>query len=541
MIETEIISNQHGSAGIGKVYLVGAGPGDPRLITQRGIECLKQADLVLYDGLVNPLVLRWTKGVCEKTGRIKRPHETTVHQHEINERLICEARLGKTVVRLKGGDPFIFGRGGEEAEALAQAAIPFEIIPGITAATAAAEYAGIALTHREHVSQLLFITGHEDPLKPERKIDDELLASFEGTIVVYMGLHRLPELIDRLIKAGKSPQMPVAVISKASTPAQRTVESTLEHLVDDVHQAQLEPPSLTIIGPCVPHRKLITWYECKPLFGLNIGVTRPVHQSDQQIESLLNLGAQPVLMPMIDIVAPDDWSEPDQAIGNINIYSWMVFTSRNGVESFLGRIWQRGADWRLFNNLKIACIGESTAAALQEFHLRADLVPNSYSSEHLAESLLAQSQPGDRILWPKANRGRDHLPNALREQGRFVDEVIVYHHVDQDHFPEHTLRLINDHHLHWVGLSSPAIARQYATVMNQLHTCGDLAHEASTHIKLAAISPITAQAAQECGLFISAVAQTYTWDGLIDAIYRAHSGKSSVGSGAFVGGADGIG
>ena len=506
---------------IGKVYLVGAGPGDPRLITQHGLQCLMSADLVLYDGLVNPLILRWTRGDVEKTARIKRPGEMTVHQEEINRRLVDEARAGKTVVRLKGGDPFIFGRGGEEAEALANAGIPFEVIPGITAATAAGVYSGITLTHREFASQVMFITGHENPDKETRLIDDQLLAKFQGTIVVYMGLHRFDELIERLLTAGKSPQTPIAIVSRASWPQQKTMEGTLATIVDQVSQAHLSPPSLTIIGECVSRRKLIDWFESKPLFGLNIGLTRALHQAEPQIEQLLDLGANPVLMPIIDIAPPEDWTDVDTAIAYLGDVDWIVFTSSNGVDALMQRVWETGLDLRAFFDVKIACIGTSTAETLTRYHLRADLVPDEYSSEGLAEKLLEETEEGDVILWPRANRGREVLTNRLREAGRQVHEIVVYHHVDADSFPAETIKLIESEELHWVGLSSPAIARHYAHLMQ--NTAFEGKRES---VRIVAISEITAGAARESGLTVHAVAESATWEAMFASIQRAHSGTS---------------
>ncbi len=504
-------------SGLGKVYLVGAGPGDPRLITYRGMQCLMVADLVLYDGLVNPLVLRWTRGVTEKTARIKRPGETTVHQEEINRRLIEEAQAGKTVVRLKGGDPFIFGRGGEEAEALARAGISFEVVPGITSATAAAEYAGISLTHREMASQLMFITGHEDPTKTTRSIDDQLLANFEGTIVVYMGLHRFGDLVKRLIDAGKATTTPVAVISRASQPLQRTVEGTLGTIVGLVEEAKLPPPSLTIIGECVAKRKVIDWFETKPLFGLNIGVTRSLHQVEPQIEQLLDLGANPVLMPLIEIKPPEDWSSVDAALAHLGDVDWLVFTSANGVEAVVNRLWEMGLDLRALWDVQIACIGASTAETLAKYHLRADIVPDEYSSEGLVKELLEKTTEGDIVLWARANRGREVLTTQLRDAGRDVYEIVVYEHVDAETMSDDATKLIEAEQLHWVGLSSPAIARRYAELVKTSQRMRP---------KIAAISEITAGAAREAGLVVDVVAQTATWESIFAAIQRAHSKPS---------------
>lgn len=307
------------AAKVGKVYLVGAGPGDPGLLTLRGLDCLRQADLVLYDGLVNPLLLRHSAAEAERTCRADTARGRLLPQSEINERLIAAAREGKTVVRLKGGDPFVFGRGGEEAAALQAAGIPYEIVPGVTAAVAASAYAGISLTHRDFASAVAFVTGHEDPNKKcislesipgGRKsgncgtatlesicLDYHALAAFPGTLVFYMGLHRLPEIVDALLNAGKPPLTPACVISCGTLAAQQVISAPLSELREKVRRAQLHAPSLIVVGDCIRQRETLAWFENRPLFGLTIGVTRPVGQAGSAIDRLIEMGAQPLLMP----------------------------------------------------------------------------------------------------------------------------------------------------------------------------------------------------------------------------------------------------
>ncbi|MCA8988216.1 MAG: uroporphyrinogen-III C-methyltransferase [Planctomycetaceae bacterium] len=500
------------SSQYGKVYLVGGGPGDPGLLTLKGKECLEKADFILYDGLVNPLLLRHTKARAERTARADLAGRRTLEQEQINQRLIDEARLGKTVVRLKGGDPYIFGRGSEEAEALAAAGIDFEVVPGITAATAAAEYAGFSLTHRDHASAVCLITGHEDPDKSESALDYQLLAQFPGTLVFYMGLHRLQHIVDALLAAGLAEETPAAVITRASTPHQRVVSDRIDQLPQKVLQGKLVAPSLIVIGPAVELRSRINWFEKKPLLGLRIGITRPAGQMDPQIQSLVARGAQPVLMPLIEIHPPADWTAVDNAIDQLERYEWLIFTSSNGVESFLGRIWERGRDSRLLARTKIACIGESTAATLEKYSLRADLTPDSYCSESLAESLLAR-KPQGLVLWPRANRGRDVLVEALKANGITVDEVVVYQHQDVNQFSPEVQHLLERGELDWIGLSSPAIARQFAQLFPPEYRA-----QLGTNLKLVAISPITAQELKKLGLPVATVAKQYTWEGMFDAI-----------------------
>lgn len=501
---------------IGKVYLVGAGPGDPGLLTMRGHESLAAADLVLYDGLVNPELLRLTNAECERTSRILEPDGRRLHQDEINDRLIKAAAAGKTVVRLKGGDPFVFGRGAEEARALAEAGIPFEIVPGITAATAAGVYAGISYTHREQASAVAFVTGHEDPSKPQSLLDYDALARFPGTLVFYMGLHRLSAIADALIKSGKPPETPTAVVCRASTPQQETVTAPLAEIAGAVERAGLRPPSLIVVGSCVELREQIAWFEKRPLFGVRIGITRPDRQADAAIRRCRELGAQAVLMPTIEILPPENWSDVDAAIDRLPEYDWLILTSANGVRSLLSRLWERRFDGRCLGQTKIAVIGDATAEALAEFHLRADLTPESFRAEALAEAL-KPLVAGARVLWARANRGRDVLPRELTAAGAQVEEVVVYRNLDVDALPAEALGLMERGELDWIGLSSPSIARQFAALLTPAAR-----EQLGGNVRLAAISPVTAEAADDVGLPIATVADVYTWDGIFDAIVAAH-------------------
>lgn len=496
----------------GIVYLVGAGSGDPGLITLKGYDCLSRADVVFYDRLVNPLLLDQTRPAAPR--RLEVPAGRALPQDEINARLIAAAREGQTVVRLKGGDPFIFGRGAEEASALAAAGIPFEVVPGVTAAVAAGAYAGISLTRRDCASAVAFVTGHEDPQKAESALDYSALARFPGTLVFYMGLHRLPEICAALIREGKSPETPAAVICRATTPAQRTVAAPLARLAAAAEAARLRAPSLTIIGECARERESIDWFEHKPLFGLRVGVTRPAGQSAAVVSRLLALGAQPVLMPTIEIHPPADWREVDRAIGRLAEFDWVVFTSVNGVRSFLGRLWETGEDVRRLGGAKLAAIGEGTAQALAEFHLRADLVPASYRAEALAGAL-RPLVAGQRVLWARASRGRDVLPNELRAGGAALEELVVYRNEDVTEFGAPTRSALEHGELDWIGLSSPSIARSLARLLTPAAKA-----RLGNPVRLASISPVTTAAAVAAGLSIAAEATTYTWDGIVEAIRR---------------------
>lgn len=499
---------------MGKVYLVGAGPGDPGLLTLRGLECLRRADVVLYDGLVNPLVLRYSKAKAERTCRVSAGGERHLDQDEINHRLVAAAKQGKTVVRLKGGDPFVFGRGSEEAAALATEGIPFEVVPGVTAAVAAGEYAGFSVTHRDHASAVAFITGHEVPAKGAPSLDYGVLAAFPGTLVFYMGWHRLPRIADALVAAGKSESTPVAVVSHASWPSQQTVTGTLATIAEQVVAAGLRPPSLIVVGECVRQREQLAWFEKRPLFGRRIGVTRADEQADAQIDRIFELGAEPVLMPTLEIEPPENWNAVDDVLNRVGSFDWIVFTSVNGVRFFLGRLWELGGDARWLTKARLAAIGSSTADALAEFHLHADVVPETFRAEHLAAALCPQVS-GQRVLWARANRVRDVLRTELTAAGAQLEEVVVYQHRDVAVWSDEVNQRLNSGTLDWIGVSSPAIARNVARLVPEtarLHL--------GERIRIASISPVTSAACQEVGLPISAEATEHTWDGLLAAIQR---------------------
>ena len=503
----------------GTVYLVGAGPGDPGLLTLRGAEVLATADLVLYDGLVNPLLLRHTRGRCERTSRAQHDAGATVPQAEVNERLIAAARQGLRVVRLKGGDPFLFGRGSEEARALAEAGIAFEVVPGVTAAIAAGEYAGISFTHRDLASAVAFITGHEDPAKPTTALDFAALAKFPGTLVFYMGLRRVGTISSALIAAGLASSTPAAVICRASLPSQRTVVAPLGEITAAVERADLQPPSLIIVGACVTQRDRIAWFERRPLFGLRIGITRPEEAEpglggglSATITRCLELGAEPVLMPAITVRPVVDLSPVDAALARLDAYDWLIFTSANGVQSLLQRLWESGGDTRRLARLKIACIGPATAATLAAWRLRADLVPAEFRAEALAAEL-APHVRDQHVLWARATRGRDVLPAILRGAGATVDEVAVYDNADVAAWPDAVLRRIEAGQIDWIGMSSPSIARNLARLLSP-----QARQHLGSRTRLAAISPVTADAARDAGLPVAVTAQTYTWDGLFEAI-----------------------
>ena len=507
--------SQHMKSIPGHVALVGAGPGDPGLLTVRGAECLARADLILYDGLVNPLLLQHGHASAERTCRVDGPDGRILRQDEINQRLIDAARSGKSVVRLKGGDPFIFGRGSEEAAALGAAGIPFEVVPGITAATAAAVYTGISLTHRHYASAVALITGHEDPTK-STSLDYAALSAFPGTLVFYMGLHRLGAIAESLMGAGKPRETPVCVVSHATRPSQKTVTGSLNDIAALAAAAELHAPSLVIVGECVRQRQPTDWFQSRPLFGKVIGITRPEDQADEAARRAVELGASPVMLPTIEIAPPENWDAVDAMLSRISDFHWIVFTSVNGVRGLLGRLWESGRDMRSLGHLRFAAIGPSTAAALEKYSLRADIVPTEFRAEALAQAL-APHVAGQRVLWARASRGRDVLPAGLAAAGAMLEQVVVYQNRDVDQFPTASLQAIERGDLDWIGLSSPSIARNLARLLTS-----DAKAQLGKKTKLASISPVTTEAARQVGLTITAEATEYTWEGL----FRAMTGSN---------------
>jgi len=501
---------------MGKVFLVGAGPGDPGLITVRGLECLKQADLVLYDGLVNPLLLRHASGQVERTARTARCDTNFVPQADVNDRMIAAARSGKCVVRLKGGDPYIFGRGGEEAEALAKAGVSFEVVPGLTAATAAAVAAGISLTHREYASAVALVTGHEDPSRDESRLDYSLLARFPGTLVFYMGLHRIETIAEKLMASGLAATTPAAVVCQATSPRQQLVSGTVVDIAAAVRAAGMHPPSLIFIGEAAAHRPSSTTVVKRPLEGVSIGLTRADAQLDATIHDVVEQGGEPVLMPLIEILPPVDWTPIDAALERLDEFDWLVFTSANGVRSLLNRLWETGGDARQLARTRIASIGPATTEALVEFRLRADLIPEAFRAEELAAAL-APHVRGRRVLWARANRGRDVLPEAMAAAGARLEQLVVYRNQDVDSLPADVSERIREGRLDWIALGSPSIARNLARLVSP----DELRRSGSP--RLAAISPVTAEAARTCGYDVARVATEFTWPGLLTAIAGAYS------------------
>lgn len=495
------------------VTLVGAGPGHPGLLTLRGAECLARADLVLYDKLVSPLLLDHAPRTCEKRCVVELAPHHDERMTPIHDAMIQAARAGRRVVRLKGGDPYVFGRGAEEAEALRQAGIPFEVVPGVTAALGAAAFAGISLTHRACASAVAFVTGHENPYKPESILDWNALARFPGTLVIYMGMSRIDRIVPSLLSAGKDPQTPAAVVHCATLGLQKTLVAPLVDLPRRVREEGLAAPALVLVGPVIAMRESLVWFEHLPLFGRRVLITRPRAQAGEMVARLIELGAVPFLLPTVEIREIADWGPVDRAIQALGEYDWLVFTSANGVHAFLQRLEALGRDLRALGNVRLAAIGPKTAETLRIYHLRADLVPGRYQSEDLAAALLAQIRPGERILLARADRGRE----VLREQlGKVcaVEQVAVYSQVDAMETDETVIDALRRGEIEFVTLTSSNIAR---VLLEKLDATCRRRVEAGV-IKLISISPVTTGEARKLGFEVAAEAREATVAGVIEAL-----------------------
>ena len=371
----------------GKVYLIGAGPGDPGLITVKGLRCLETADVVVYDYLANEQLLSRIREGAEKVYVGKKGGDHTLPQERINELIIARAKEGKSVARLKGGDPFIFGRGGEEAEELAEAGIPFEVVPGVTSAIAVPAYAGIPLTHRDYTSTVAFITGHEDPAKEESQIAWDKISTGIGTLVFLMGAGNLPRIARELIKNGRSPETPVALIRWGTLPEQETVLGRLSDIGEIARSRQIKPPVIILVGEVVALREKLNWFETLPLFGKKILVTRAREQASDLSERLRVLGAAPVEFPTIGILPPESWADVDHCLQRMVLYDWIIFTSANGVKFLLERLSALGRDVRDLRGPRVCAIGPKTAEALEGLKIKVSFVPQEYRAEAIFEGL----------------------------------------------------------------------------------------------------------------------------------------------------------
>lgn len=504
----------------GIVYLLGAGPGDPELVTLRVVRRLRECDLVLYDALVHPEILRHCRADATLSFVGKRAGNPSERQASINRQMVEAARSGLVVGRLKGGDPFLFGRGSEEGEVLAAAGIRFEVVPGVPSSLAAGAYAGISLTHRHLASSIAYLTATESESKDRESHDWAKLATATQSLVIFMGRRRLAQLMDLLMLHGRAGDTPAAIVQSASLPSQRVVVGTVADLADKAAAAGIGMPALTLVGPVMTLRDRLRWYDSKPLFGKRVLVTRPVAQASELTQRLRDEGAEAVEVPTIRIVPPQDPRPLITAVQRLAAYDWVVFTSSNGVDAFFAEVRRQSKDARLLGGVRVAAIGPKTAATLCRYGVQADLVPDEYRGEAVAEAMLAYpgfEVRGAQILLPRAAVARDVLPEQLRAAGADVEVVEAYQSLPPSEEDRQHLRgLFERRGVDVVTFTSSS------TVRHLWEAIGDAA--LLRGVIVASIGPVTSATAAELGIRVDVTATDYTVEGLVEAIdsYYSH-------------------
>ncbi|MEI8173599.1 MAG: uroporphyrinogen-III C-methyltransferase, partial [Deltaproteobacteria bacterium] len=478
----------------GKVYIIGAGPGDPGLITVSGLRRLEEADVVIYDHLVSPEIIRHAKESARLIYAGKKGGDHTLPQDEINRLLVEEALQGNIVARVKGGDPFIFGRGGEEAEILAGSGIPFEVIPGVTSAIAVPAYAGIPLTHRGYTSTVAFVTGHEDPTKEQSDIDWKALSRI-GTLVFLMGVKNLPQIAGSLIEHGKDADTPAALIRWGTTENQETLIGALHDIAEKAEKERFSPPSILVVGHVVNLRAELSWFEKKALFGKGVVITRPEAQAEDFAILLQLHGARVIHFPTIRIVPPENHDGLDQAIAQLPVYNWIIFTSANGVTFFLKRLKELGKDVRELKGIRICTIGPATATKIEALGIRVDLVPEAFISEGVVRAFQDIDIRGNRVLLPRAETARDVIPDGLAKLGATVDVVTAYRTVNSGRNRSELEVLITEGKIDVITFTSPSTVTNFMEIMGRDSVI-------PSQVKIACIGPVTAAAVKKAGLRI---------------------------------------
>lgn len=496
----------------GKVYLVGAGPGDYRLITLKGLKCIKRADVILYDRLINPKLLKYAKDRAEIIYVGKAPNAHSYSQGEISQLILEKALKGNVVTRLKGGDPFVFGRGGEEALLLRENDVKFEIVPGITSAISVPAYAGIPVTHRNISSSFHIITGHEDPLKEDSSLNFEALAKLRGTLIFLMGIKNIKNICNSLIKYGQESNRPVAVIRRGTTAEQEMLRGTLETIAQKVEEVNFKNPAIIIVGEVTNLADTLSWFDKKPLFSRRILVTRTRTQASKLSERIEDLGGEAVEFPTIKIIESDDHGNIDEAMAQIEKYQWIIFTSVNGVKFFFHRMKKAGFDIRLLKDAKLCAIGPATSKELENRGFIVDYIPREYRAEAIIEELRGKVRPGDNILLPRADIARRILEDELVKLGANVDNIHIYKTITPDYEKEKLINLFKDRKIDMITFTSSSTVSNFYKILGEknLHLLKD--------IRIAVIGPITAQTARDLGMVPNIEAKEYTIDGLVDAI-----------------------
>ena len=495
----------------GFVSIVGAGPGDPELMTRKGARRLASADVVVMDVLV-PRAL--VEPLCPNAKLVERQTIGDGGQEAINQFLVREALMGRSVVRLKGGDPFLFGRGGEEAQALVEADVPFEIVPGVSAGLAVPAYAGIPLTHRHMASNVHFVTGHEDPTKPKTTVDWNRIVSTGGTLVIFMGVRKLADIVERMEAVGLAADTPVAVVEWGTTPRQRTLVGTVSDIVNLMEQEGLDHPALIVVGRVVTLRHQINWFERRPLWGSRVLVTRAKEQASELVQALRDAGAGVLTLPVLAFMGPSDPGLVERALDELmegDPIDWVLFTSANGVISFFNALDRRGKDLRILGRSKVGCVGPATNKALMLHGVRADVVPDDARAEGLLRALPpAKELRGKRVMLFRAEIGRDVIPDALRANGAIVDVVPSYRTVRTEVPPNTARKYVEAADI--VTFTSPS------SVQNLVAMLGEEGLAMLSQRDLASIGPITAKAVAAAGLKSRVVARSYTVPGLVEAL-----------------------
>lgn len=497
----------------GIVYLVGAGPGAPSLITLRGVECLRQAEVVVYDYLANEQLLCHAPESAERiyAGKIGGRHNQG--QDEINDLLIAKGKAGKTVVRLKGGDPFVFGRGGEECEALRDAGIPFEVVPGVTAAVGASSYAGIPLTHRDITASVAFVTGQEGKDKDESNIDWDRLSLGGGTVVFYMGITTLRRNMQRMIEHGRSPATPVALVRWATTACQQVLVGTLADIADRAEECGFKPPAITIVGEVVALREKLQWFDRRPLCGKKVIVTRAAEQAGELSAKLAARGATVLECPTIRLIEPESWQLLDLAIRELPGYDWLVLTSGNAVRYFFQRLDALGLDARAVAGCRVCAVGPKTADEIRAFGIKPDLVPSDYKAEGVVTEFSRLDMHNSRVLFPRADKARDVIPRELKRMGAHVDSPVAYRNTFPERLPPETLFALEKRSVDCITFTSSSTVQNLAAMLGE-----ELMLDMLKGVVVASIGPITSKSCRDLGLKVDIEPKSYTLDALLESL-----------------------
>lgn len=497
-----------------KVYLVGAGPGDPGLLTLKAASIIKVCDVLIYDNLVNQSILELTSDDCEKIYAGKKANEHTLKQEEINDLLVEKAQSANIIVRLKGGDPIVFGRGAEEAEYLLKHQVPFEIIPGITSALSAPIYAGIPVSHRDYNSAFMVLTGHEDPEKEVSFLDWQNIANFKGTLIVLMGVKNLKAITDKLIILGRNPDEPSALIYQGTTPEQKTLTAKLSTIADLSLKHAMHPPCIFISGKVVTLREKINWFETLPLFGKNIAITRSKDQNQSLRSSLTALGASVIELSSIKISTPDNFDSVDSAIKNINLYDWLIFTSVNGVTHFCHRLFDTGFDARYLSKIKIAAIGSITAKELLKYGLKADFIPEKFLSKEIVSGLNQINEiKNKKFLLARSNISRIEFADALINSGAQVEDLVVYKTEIDETTQQNINKILDIEKLDLITFTSPSTVENLLKMLTPKRF-KDILKETI----IASIGPVTSSTLKDLLGRVDIEASTHDIDGLLSAI-----------------------